>query len=100
MPHDIISNPIEHPPGEWFKVVKTGYRMTCCDCSLVHEIDFRIQSGSEPFGGEFELRVRRDDELTEQVRAKRAEWRADAEKSRAEHATEIAKRLERERAEN
>ncbi len=27
--------------GEWIHPLK-GYRMACCDCGLVHHIDFRI----------------------------------------------------------
>ena len=29
-------------PGEWQTPVMRGYRMKCCDCGLVHEIDFRV----------------------------------------------------------
>ena len=29
-------------PGEWVQPVKTGYLMECCDCGLVHRIDFRV----------------------------------------------------------
>ncbi len=28
--------------GEWIQPVKRGYLMACCDCGLVHRIDFRI----------------------------------------------------------
>jgi hypothetical protein len=27
-------------PGEWIKPVKRGYKMACCDCGLVHRLDF------------------------------------------------------------
>jgi hypothetical protein len=26
----------------WIKPVMSGYKMKCCDCGLVHEIDFRV----------------------------------------------------------
>ena len=26
--------------GEWIAPVKRGYRMMCCDCGLVHKVDF------------------------------------------------------------
>lgn len=26
---------------EWIPPVMNGYRMTCCDCGLVHEMDFK-----------------------------------------------------------
>lgn len=29
-------------PGEWLTPVKTGYLMACCDCGLVHWLDFRV----------------------------------------------------------
>lgn len=28
--------------GEWVTPVMTGYRLACCDCSLVHRIDFKV----------------------------------------------------------
>ena len=31
----------EPKPGEWVRPVKRGYRMMCCDCGLVHTMDFR-----------------------------------------------------------
>ena len=27
--------------GEWVKPVMRGYRMKCCDCGLVHEMQFK-----------------------------------------------------------
>ena len=32
-------------PGEWTQPVTKGYRMECCDCGLVHLVDFRLQEG-------------------------------------------------------
>lgn len=29
-------------PGEWVTPVPRGYEMKCCDCGLVHVIDFRV----------------------------------------------------------
>jgi len=33
-----------HSPeeDEWINPKMTGYRMKCCDCGLVHEIDFKV----------------------------------------------------------
>ena len=28
--------------GEWVQPVRRGYRMKCCDCGLVHRLDFRL----------------------------------------------------------
>ena len=29
-------------PGEWVQPIRKGYMMACCDCGLVHRMDFRI----------------------------------------------------------
>jgi len=28
--------------NEWARPVMKGYRMQCCDCGLIHEMDFKI----------------------------------------------------------
>ena len=28
--------------GEWVRPVMKGYRMMCCDCGLVHSLDFKV----------------------------------------------------------
>ena len=28
--------------GEWVQPVRKGYRMQCCDCGLIHRLDFRV----------------------------------------------------------
>jgi hypothetical protein len=30
---------------EWFRPVQVGYMFMCCDCSLVHVLNFRVRSG-------------------------------------------------------
>lgn len=38
----------EFPPvkdGEWVQPIMRGYYMACCDCGLVHRMDFRIVRG-------------------------------------------------------
>jgi hypothetical protein len=32
----------EPEAGEWVSPVRKGYFLVCCDCGLVHEMDFRI----------------------------------------------------------
>lgn len=44
--------------NEWIQPVRRGYRMRCCDCDLVHELDFRVVSGRVQF------RVRRNQRAT------------------------------------
>lgn len=36
-------------PGEWVQPVRSGYRMSCCDCGLVHTLDFRVHKGHIQF---------------------------------------------------
>lgn len=28
--------------GEWVQPIKKGYKMACCNCGLVHTVNFRI----------------------------------------------------------
>lgn len=28
--------------GEWVQPIRKGYKMACCDCGLVHTVNFRI----------------------------------------------------------
>jgi hypothetical protein len=35
--------------GEWIQPIKRGYRVSCCDCGLVHQIVFRIRDGRIQF---------------------------------------------------
>ena len=39
--------------GEWIRPVSRGFREQCCDCGLVHDIDFRIVDGKHV---EFKIR--------------------------------------------
>lgn len=31
--------------GEWVQPVRRNYKMSCCDCGLVHRVNFRIYRG-------------------------------------------------------
>lgn len=48
--------------GEWIRPVRRGYKVACCDCGLVHSIDFRIKDRR------IEFRVFADNRATGQVR--------------------------------
>lgn len=52
--------------NRWVQPIKKGYRTACCDCGLVHEMDFRIV----PYGSgrKVQFRVRRNDRATAAVR--------------------------------
>ena len=49
--------------NEWIQPVRNGYLMACCDCGLVHEIDFRI------FKGRIQFRAKRHSRSTGAMRA-------------------------------
>lgn len=44
--------------GDWIRPTPRGYRAACCDCGLVHVVDFRFRRGY------VEFRVRRDARAT------------------------------------
>jgi len=47
----------------WVKPIHHGYKMMCCDCGLVHVMDFRVK------GGKVQFRVRsRDNRATATAR--------------------------------
>jgi len=35
--------------GEWQQPIRKGYRMACCDCGLVHTMNFRVRNGRAQF---------------------------------------------------
>lgn len=51
--------------GQWYQPVRKGYKLCCCDCGLVHRVDFRI------YQGRIQMRAFRDNRATGQVRRKR-----------------------------
>ena len=48
--------------GKWIQPVRRGYRIACCDCGLVHQMDFRVRKRRVQF------RVFQDNRATGQVR--------------------------------
>ena len=48
--------------SRWVQPVEQGYKMCCCDCGLVHTMDFRIEDGHIQF------RAQRNNRSTGQVR--------------------------------
>lgn len=51
--------------SRWIKPVMAGYKLACCDCGLVHEIDFRVIEEVEPY---VLFRARRNNRSTGQRR--------------------------------
>ncbi len=48
---------------EWVEVTARGHKSMCCDCCLVHIMDFRKSEA-----GGFEVRVKRDNRATAAAR--------------------------------
>ncbi|OGD09395.1 MAG: hypothetical protein A2Y86_05270 [Candidatus Aminicenantes bacterium RBG_13_62_12] len=53
-------------PGEWIQPIRWGYKMICCDCRLVHALDFRLVAHAS--GKKIQFRARRDNRATGQIR--------------------------------
>ena len=52
--------------GQWIAPVKRGYKMACCDCGLVHTLDFEhIPRGR---GRKIIFRAWRDERATAAIR--------------------------------
>ena len=50
---------------DWIQPARRGYRMMCCDCGLVHELDFRIVRSR------VQIRARRNNRATGAARSRR-----------------------------
>lgn len=48
---------------DWICPVEQGYKMACCDCGLVHNLDFRVAEDNRA-----EFRVSRNNRSTAQMR--------------------------------
>lgn len=61
--------------SEWVSPVQQGYLMQCCDCGLIHEIDFQVVKYiSEPDkSGLSECEIVEDKDYAVNFRAKRYE---------------------------
>jgi hypothetical protein len=54
-------------PGEWFEFEgMTDQRLSCCDCGLVHGLDFRV--ASDGVNHYIQMRAWRDNRSTGQMR--------------------------------
>lgn len=45
--------------GEWITVARRGYRDQCCDCGLIHDVDFRVNEH-----GQIQYRAKRNGKAT------------------------------------
>lgn len=55
--------------GEWVQPVRSGYLMECCDCGLVHRLDFRLIKWGR--GHRIQFRAFRDERATAKQRKQR-----------------------------
>lgn len=39
----------EPKAGEWQQPIRRGYKLCCCDCGLVHTMDFKVKNGRAEF---------------------------------------------------
>jgi hypothetical protein len=57
-----------HKPGTWLEPVRKGYKLGCCDCGLVHMIDFRLVKNRCGSGKKIQFLPSRDERATAQYR--------------------------------
>ena len=58
----------EPKAGEWVQPVPRGYKLRCCDCGLVHTIDFRVVKWAEGKRTKVQFRAYRDQRATAAIR--------------------------------
>ena len=56
---------VDAQSNKWIQPVRKRYLMMCCDCGLVHELDFRIDKKHIQF------RARRNERVTKVARRHR-----------------------------
>ena len=54
--------------GEWVQPARRGYHLACCDCGLVHVIDFRLIKNPHGLGKKIQLRYCLNERSTGQMR--------------------------------
>lgn len=53
-------------PGEWIQPIRRGYLLACCDCGLVHKVNFRlVKRGNRNF---IQLQAFREEAATRKQR--------------------------------
>lgn len=55
-----------HKDGEWVRPKRKGYKMMCCDCGLVHIVDFSLEKHGK--NRVIMFRAKRDNRATGQSR--------------------------------
>jgi hypothetical protein len=62
----------EPQAGEWVQPTPRGYKMACCDCGLVHSLDFRVIKYANGKRAKIQFRAFRDNRATANIRRSRA----------------------------
>jgi hypothetical protein len=52
----IVEKELKNGWSRWVQPIRRGYKMTCCDCGLVHTMDFRIKDGRAQFRAQRNVR--------------------------------------------
>lgn len=55
-------------PGEWVTPKRKGYGLGCCDCGLVHKMEFRLVPSWHGPGVKIQFRAWRDEKATKKLR--------------------------------
>lgn len=50
--------------GEWVQPISRGYKLACCDCGLVHNVDFRVIKYAGGKRAKVQFRVSRNNRST------------------------------------
>jgi hypothetical protein len=58
----------KHHTTRWVQPVRRGYLFACCDCALVHRMDFRIVSDPSGYQQKVQFRVGRHEGQTKALR--------------------------------
>lgn len=66
MDYPVIRQKDSRRPSSWIRPVQDRFHLACCDCSLVHDMDFRVVKSIA--GPRVEFRVRRNERQTQQLR--------------------------------
>jgi len=53
--------------GRWIQPRRRGYKLACCDCGLVHRMNFRLVTSANG-GKTIQFQVFRDNRATGQIR--------------------------------
>lgn len=56
--------------GQWIKPRRKGYQMACCDCGLVHELQFKLIKHGKDKKSYIFMRAFRNEMATGQIRHK------------------------------